>query len=409
MMQQMIRNGRIEGNLVDISIRDGLIQAIAPAYGGDILPGELDLQEGLIWPCFVDLHTHLDKCHIWSRSAGMDGRFHTSIAAVERDKAAHWSVEDLRQRMDFGLRCAYRHGTKAIRTHLDCAPGTLPSLWEVFDQMSEMWTGRIALQAVALAPIETFRDRSFAERLADRVAASAGVLGAFLYPTADLPSLLDLLFDLAERRTLDLDLHVDESDNTEISTLELLAHTAIRRRFAGTIVAGHCCSLSLMDPLRAARIIDLVADAGIAIVSLPSTNLHIQDRTPGRTPRWRGITLIKELVARGISVSVASDNVRDPFYAFGDYDLFDVFRLATLTGQLDYPLEPWPACITTTPAAVMGATAAPLAIGQPADLILFSARNCAELIARPQSERIVLRGGVRLTEALPDPRDLERP
>src|SRR5207248_2671746 len=78
-----------------------------------------------------------------------------------------------------------------------------------------------------------------------------------------------------------------------------------------------------------------VAEAGIAIVSLPMCNLFLQDRTPGRTPRWRGVALLHEIRARGIRVAIASDNCRDPFYGYGDHDMLEVFREAVRIAHLD--------------------------------------------------------------------------
>jgi cytosine deaminase len=163
----------------------------------------------------------------------------------------------------------------------------------------------------------------------------------------------------------------------------------------------------LHDEARIAETLDLVAAAGIAIVSLPLTNLHMQDRRPGRTPRWRGITVLHEFAARGIPVALANDNVRDPFFAYGDYDPLELYRIATLTGQLDYPIGDWPRAVTITPSAIMGLGDRPFAAGQPADFVLFSARSLDELIARPQSDRVVLRDGRRLTEGAPDFRELD--
>jgi cytosine deaminase len=394
---------------IDIVIDHGLIAQLVPSAAATA--GEepvVDLDGGMVWPCFADIHTHLDKGHIWPRAHDTDGTFANNLQAVGRDRERRWSADDVRARMDFGLRCALAHGTQAIRTHIDSNGAQADISWSVFREIRQDWRGRMALQAVSLVPIDDLRDAAAAERLAEQVAASGGKFGAFLYPLPDLDPMLDRLFDLAARHGLDLDVHVDESDNVRARGLHALAGAALRHQFAGRIVAGHCCSLALHDPEQIQTTLDLVAAAGIGIVSLPLTNLHMQDRRPGRTPRWRGITLLHEMAARGIPVALANDNVRDPFYAYGDYDMVDLYRVATLAGQLDYPADDWPKAVTTTPAALMGLNDRAIAVGQPADLVLFSARNHGELIARPQSDRVVLRGGRRLTAAPPDFRELDR-
>jgi cytosine deaminase len=151
-----------------------------------------------------------------------------------------------------------------------------------------------------------------------------------------------------------------------------------------------------------------VRDAGISVVSLPMCNMYLQDRHAGRTPRWRGVTLLHEMKARGIPVAVASDNTRDPFYAYGDLDPLEVFREASRILQLDHPVGDWPAAVCRDPAAIIGRPEfGRIAVDLPADLVLFRARNWTELLARPQSDRTVLRSGKPIDRALPDYRELD--
>ena len=151
-----------------------------------------------------------------------------------------------------------------------------------------------------------------------------------------------------------------------------------------------------------------VSEAGISVVSLPMCNAYLQDRRSGRTPRWRGVTLLHEMKARGIPVAVASDNTRDPFYAYGDLDPIEVFREAVRFIHLDHPVADWPAAVSRDAAAILGrpdmGTVAPQG---PADLVLFRARTWTELLSRPQSDRTVLRSGKPIARSLPDYRELD--
>ena len=174
------------------------------------------------------------------------------------------------------------------------------------------------------------------------------------------------------------------------------------------MLCGHCCSLAAQPPDEAAGTLDLVREAGIAVVSLPMCNLYLQDRVPGRTPRWRGVTLLHEMAARGIPVALASDNCRDPFHAYGDHDMLEVFREAVRVAHLDRPLGDWPRAVTRTPAAIMALPeAGVMRVGAPADLVLFRARSDSELLSRPQSDRIVLRAGRQIDTTPPDYRELD--
>jgi cytosine/creatinine deaminase len=393
----------------DIEIADDRIQRIAPP-ARQPAPDALDLDGGMAWPCFVDMHTHLDKGHIWPRKANPDGTFRGALEAAECDRTANWSADDIAARMDFSLRCAHAHGTKLVRTHLDSHAPQHRVSWPVFERMRAEWAGRIDLQAVSLFPLEFARDPAYLDEIANLVARHDGVLGCVTYMTDDLDRLLDAVFRSAAERGLDLDFHSDESQDPSQRSLAHVAEASIRHRFEHRVTCGHCCSLATQDADEAARTIDRVAEAGIAVVSLPLCNLYLQDRQTGRTPRARGITLLHELAAAGVAVAVASDNTRDPFYAYGDLDMVEVFRAAVRIGHLDHPFADWPAIVSRTPGAVLRRPdCGVLREDGAADLVLFRARNWSELLARPQADRTVIRAGRPIEQSLPDHRELDDP
>ncbi|WP_064692856.1 cytosine deaminase [Rhizobium aegyptiacum] len=392
----------------DIVIADGIIAGILPPGDAPVELAKSDLKEGMVWPCFADMHTHLDKGHIWPRNANPDGTFPGALEAVRADREANWSAGDVKKRMEFSLRSAYAHGTSLIRTHLDSLAPQHRISFEVFAEMRETWKDRIALQAVALFPMENMADAAYFADLVTVVREKGGLIGGVTRMSADLDSQLDMLFRTAADHGLDVDLHVDETDNPTAETLKAIARAVLRNRFGGKVTAGHCCSLARQDEETAKRTVDLVAEARLAIVSLPMCNLYLQDRYPGRTPRWRGVTLFHELTAAGVVTAVASDNTRDPFYAYGDLDPVEVFREAVRTLHLDHPLDTAARVVTTSPASILGRPdMGRIAVGSAADLVLFSARRWSEFLSRPQSDRVVLRRGKVIDRSLPDYRELD--
>lgn len=394
--------------VADIGIAEGCIAVIAPA--GALTEGpRLDLDRGMAWPAFVDMHTHIDKGHIWPRRPNPDGTFMGALDAVTADRAAHWSAEDVRRRMEFSLRAAYAHGTALLRTHLDSAAPQHRISWPVFAAMRERWAGRIELQAVSIVGIEAFRDPAYLDDLITTVAEHGGVFGAVTYMVPDLEHLVETVMLRAANRGLDLDFHVDETGDPTAHSLRVIADTALRTDFPGRIVAGHCCSLAVQPAAEAETTMERVAEAGIAVVSLPMCNMYLQDRGAGRTPRWRGVTLIHELMAHDVPVAVASDNTRDPFYAYGDLDMLEVFREAVRIIHLDHPVSSWASLVARAPAAIVGRDADHGVIGEgrDADLVLFRARTWTELLARPQADRTVIRNGGAIERTLPDYRELD--
>lgn len=401
---------------VDIVVEDGLVAGIGPAGGlrldGDALP-RLDCAGRIVLPRLVDVHTHIDKGHVWPRRPNPDGSFAAALAAVEADREANWSADDVARRMDFSLRCALAHGTGALRTHIDSLGKQTAISWPVFAEMRETWRDVLALQATALFPIDlVLGDEAQFRAIVATVARYEGALGGVTYlgsaPDEALDRALDRLVQAAAAEGLDLDLHVDESLEEEARTLERVADAVIRNRYRGRILAGHCCSLATLDDTGLTRVIDKLVQARIAVVSLPLCNLYLQDRAAGRTPRWRGVAPLHELEAAGIPVMVASDNSRDPFYAYGDLDAIEVYREATRILHFDHSGPNWLRTIAATAADLMGLDrAGRLEAGGPADFILLSARSHEEFLARPQADRTVVVAGRPISSRPPDYSELD--
>ena len=369
----------------------------------------IDLRGRQVWPMLVDVHTHLDRGHTVVRSPNVSGSFADALRATASDRL-RWTRDDLLMRMNFGLRCAYAHGVSAIRTHLDSVPAQAERSWGAFREVRAEWAGKVALQAVSLVPIDLFRDEG-GDQLAALVAKSGGVLGAVTRassgahgaPLDDLDALLDRVFSLAARHDLDLDFHVDETNDPRAAALPHVARAVLRHGYQGRVVAGHCCSLAVQPEEQADRTLDLLAEAKVAVVTLPTVNLYLQDRASGRTPRWRGVTLVHEMRRRGIAVAVAGDNCRDCFYAYGDHDMVDTFRQAVRILHLDHPLTDAPALVGPAPARIANLKEhGHLAIGCPARLIVFNARSLNEIVSRPQTDRMVIDNGRRSRARAPD-------
>ena len=252
--------------------------------------------------------------------------------------------------------------------------------------------------------------RTWIETLAAAAAAQpcSGVLSIFVPPNGDLDGALDDVFGIAERYGLELDFHVDENLDPASQALDAVARAVSRHGFERPVLAGHCCALSVQPDPVVDGTLDRVAEAGIGVVALPLCNAYLMDRRTGRTPRHRGVAPVHEMKQRGIPVALASDNVRDGYHAYGDYNLPQLFRDAVRTMHLDHPFADWAGALTATPADFMGLDGhGRLSTGDGADLMVFDARTWPEFIARPQSPRAVLRNGRPSLAALPDFAELD--
>ncbi|ACK68703.1 Amidohydrolase 3 [Gloeothece citriformis PCC 7424] len=393
--------------LVDLEIVAGKINQIKLASEQLVNSPAIDLQKKIVFPLFIDLHTHLDKGHIWERSPNEEGTFDHALKTNLKDAQDYWQEEDIYRRMEFGIKCSYAHGTKAIRTHIDSFGKQAEMSLGVFKTLQQKWSPKITLQAVSLVSLDYYQSPE-GVALADKIADIGGILGGVAYMNPQIDAQIDRVFKLAQERGLNLDFHVDENGDPNSICLHKIAQTTLKHEFTGSIICGHCCSLAVQPEEQVIETINLVKQANIGIVSLPMCNLYLQDRHPSQTPYWRGVTKVHQLKQQGVAIGFASDNCRDPFYGFGDHDVLEVFTQSVRIAHLDTPYEDWCCTVTKTPADLMGIPSlGRIGVGLEADLIIFQARYFSELLSRPQSDRIVLHQGKQIDTTLPKYEELD--
>jgi cytosine deaminase len=361
----------------DVALMDGRIASVAPAPGP---------AEGLlVLPAFHEPHTHADRAFapILRRPRSLLEAIEAADALRERSTAEEVQGRALRL-----FERAIAHGVTRMRTHVDHSPmdGGLRDRRAVRTAASRV-AGRLEVEMVAFAsreldPAHPSSRKAIAAALED----GADLLGAFVALSFDPPASLDALLDLAVDTGAPVDVHLDEHGDPAASLLEHLAEATIARGLEGQVAAGHCCALAALDDQDARRVVEKVAAAGITVIALPALNLYLQGRRePGRrgsTPRLRGITLVHELLAAGVPVRFGADNVRDPFYPYGDADPLETAWLASVAGHLDdrRPLL----------TGVCGGRAS-VSAGEPAELVILPADSLEDALARRPGPREVVR------------------
>lgn len=404
--------------LCDIAIAGGRITRVtraAAAVGGEAAPdgvAVVDAAGELVFPGFVDAHTHLDKAHTWHRTEDARGLFAEALRVLGADKE-NWTAEDLHRRAGFSLRCAYAHGTRIIRTHIDTWSSAAETSHAVMAELRAQWAGKVEVQTVPLTGGANYASAD-GEKLADlALKYGASALGGFLIMGPELPAQIERLLAIARQRGVGIDLHVDENGNPQAECLRLVTEAVLRTEFPYPVVCGHCCSLAVQPTPRQQSTIALLKEARVGVISLPMCNLYLQDRRPvgatfPRSPQWRGLTLVKDLIEASVPVACASDNVRDAFYAFGDFNLAEVYAQSVRLAHLDETLADSVCVVTRTAADLVGRSEFGRVMeGAPAHLVMFAAHRFSELLSRPATLRRRIDGEHIHTPVLPDYAELQ--
>jgi len=386
--------------LADLCLRDGRIDAITP-HTGTHADG-WNLHGAPVLPGLVEAHTHIDKAFTLSRLGARKPGLLAAIETMTADRES-WTAGDVHARASRCLQWAFKAGVAKLRTHCDWwEPEGTPLAWTVLRALGEEWADRIVLERVSLIPLHLFSERAGAHALAKTVAGSgAGAhLGAFVHSTNWSAQSLRHVFEVAEEFGLDVDLHCDEELNPQAEGLATTATLLREIGFSGRVVCGHTCALAAQPEAQALATLDAVAEAPITMVSLPTTNLLLQDARTGRTPRQRGLTLVKEARARGIPLLISTDNVQDAFCRAGSFDPVEALAVGALAAQFEQPFDEWSEAICRGDWLTRAPNAPPLRAGAVADLVIFDAADAYGWPTRAQS-RVVLRAGRVVAGSVP--------
>ncbi len=391
----MVRSGAAQPELLDVLVGDdGRIERVAPEI--DPAPGvsEFQLAGRLVAPGLIDAHQHLDKTRTRLAIPNPEGTLYGAIQAFRR-YAADMSGADIAARAERTMQACLERGTVAIRSHANVDPEARCRGVEALVALRERWRDRLRLQVVAFVTSGATKAGVPArEWLEEALALGADVVGGTPAYADDPMRFLDMLFAAAERHGRPIDLHLDEHLDATRHQFDAVIERTRAHGMAGRVVASHCSALSALEPREAGRLIEAMAAAGIGVVTLPAANLFLQGRDAGKLAP-RGLTRVPELLAAGVTVAGASDNIQDPFVPSGSGDLLEIARWTLLAGHLGLnDLEKAFGMVTSAPAQLLGfGDDYGVRVGARADLLITDAHDAADLIAGGPLARTVIVGG----------------
>ena len=397
-MDLAVRNARVRGqrDLVDIGVKDARIAAVGPRLPG-AARAEIDAAGGLVSPGFVNLHLHADKSLLGEvMRPNVSGTLPEAIEITNEFKRAY-DPEEVARRAGRVLEAGVGNGTTFFRLFADV--GTIGGLRAAQGLLlaRERVRDLCRIQVVAFPQEGILRDPGAADLLDEAIKEGCDVVGGlpwYEYTDADARAHIDICFALAQRHDLDIHMLVDDTDDPNSRSLEYLAWKTMREAFHGRVTASHCGAMAAYNDVYAAKVIDMVATAGITI----SVNAHINlvcSARIDREPKRRGIARVKELLARGVNVISSQDDVNDPYYPFGKPDQLEVALLMAHTAQLTLPLELEPVydMVTTNAARAARLDDYGIAPGRRADLVVIDAPSVHEALRTQPPRRHVIHEG----------------
>ena len=394
----IIRNARLrnQSQLVDILVDGPRIAAVGPALAAEAAK-VIDAAGSLVLPGFFNLHFHADKCLLGEIMRPNQSGTLPEAIEITNDFKRNYDPAEVAARAVRAVEVGVMNGTTFFRLFADV--GTIGGLRAARGLLlaREKMKDYCRIQVVAFPQEGIVRDQGAAELMEEAVREGCDIVGGlpwYEYSDEEARRHIDICFDIAKRHDLDIHMLVDDTDDANSRSLEYLALKTMRDGYQGRVAASHCGAMADYNDVYAAKIVDMVATAGVTI----SVNAHINlvcSARIDREPKRRGIARVKELLARGANVVTSQDDVNDPYYPFGKPDPLECASMMAHVAQLTLPheLEQVADMITVNSAKAARLPDYGIAAGCIADLVVVDAPSVHEAIRLQPVRRHVFKDG----------------
>jgi len=396
-MDLIIRNANLpDGRFgIDIGIKDGKIVALEAALTAKGQE-EINVSGYLVSPPFVDAHFHMDA----TMSLGQP-RLNQSGTLLEgitlwSELKPHLTVDAIKERALKFCDLAVARGLLAIRSHVDvCDPRLLAvdALLEVKKEVAPY----LDLQLVAFPQDGFFSSPQAAELLETALDRGVDVVGGIPHFERTMDEgrkSVEVLCRIAAERGLRIDMHCDESDDPLSRHIETLTAETVRHGLQGRVTGSHLTSMHSMNNYYVSKLLPLMAEAEMNVVSNPLINITLQGRHD-TYPKRRGMTRVPEMMGIGLKVAFGHDCVMDPWYSLGSADMLEVASMGLHVAQLT-GVDEMKACfgaVTEVPADILGLEGYGIEKGCNADLIILQAADPVEALRLKANRLFVIRRG----------------
>jgi cytosine deaminase len=402
----ILRNARLATRgaaamIVDIALADGRIAAIESRMSGDgksVNAGGHFVSAGL-----VESHFHLDKTRILDRVALSKDRRATDYMMRTSAVKRAFTVEDVYARARDTLEQCLLNGVTHMRTHVEVDPNVGLRGYDAIERLAKDYAWAIDLQLCVFLQEGWTNVPGGEANVVEALKRGAQVVGGAPRYDADGPGQIQRIFALAKEFDVDVDIHLDGGYTTHDMAIYLVCDLADRIGWGGRVAIGHGNKYSCLPLAELEALGRRLADSGVAVTVLPATDLF----TSGRHMDYsvmRGVADANALIAQGANCSIATNNVLNPFTPYGDCSLVRIANLYANVVQrcTEEDLSECFAMLSHRPARILRKDDYGIAVGNPADLIVWHAKTSAEVIATVAQPLMGFkRGGRVFTREMP--------
>lgn len=394
----VLRHGRIAfggPDAVDIGIKDGRIAAIGrdASMSATDASRDIALDGRLLVPGFIETHIHLDKSCISDRCTCASGALSDVIASVSQAKR-DFTEDDIYARGARTLEKAILQGTTRMRTHVEIDPRIGLKGFNAILKLKRDFAWAVDLELCAFPQEGLLNDPGCDALLIHACEHGAGSIGGVPYVDTDPHGQIARIFELAGRYDIDIDFHLDFDLDPSWMHLDEVCRQADAHGWGGRVAIGHVSKLSALNDAALQIVGSRLAASGVAATVLPSTDLYLMGRGSDHLVP-RGVAPVHRLRDLGVTCSLSTNNVMNPFTPFGDCSLVRMANLYANVAQIGQADE-LAACldmVTMSSARLINQNGYGIAIGNPADIVVLDCTSEAAAVAELAQPLMAMKRG----------------
>ncbi|WP_028241124.1 amidohydrolase family protein [Stutzerimonas azotifigens] len=363
----------------------------------------LDVAGGLLLPGLVETHIHLDKACIMERCRLQEGTLAEAVAQTRQAKTG-FTEADVYARGARVLEKAIVQGTTHMRTHVEIDPGIGLTGFSAVRRLQADYAWAVGLELCVFPQEGMLNNPGTEALLCQALEQGAEVLGGCPYTDSDPAGQIRRLFELAVEYDRDLDFHLDFDLDPAGMTVQEVIRCTERHGWDGRVTIGHVTKLSALPQDELLAVGRALAQAGVRVTCLPSTDLFLTGREHFHN-KPRGLAPLAHLHRCGVTCSLSTNNLGNPFTPYGDASLIRQANLFANVSQLGTG-EDLLRClgwVSSESARLLRLADYGLAPGCRADFIVFDAASPAAVVAELSPPTMGFKGG-RKTFERPLPR-----
>jgi cytosine deaminase len=269
-----------------------------------------------------------------------------------------------------------------MRTHVEVDPNVELRGYKAIERLAKDYAWAIDLELCVFLQEGWTNVEGAEANVVEALQRGAPVVGGAPRYDTDGPAQIRRIFALAKEYDVDVDIHLDGGHTTQDLDIFQVMELTDKMGWGGRVAIGHGSKYACLPPDELAALGRRLAGSGVAVTVLPATDMFNVGRHMEHSV-IRGVADANALVAEGANCSIATNNIMNPFTPFGDCSLIRIANMYANVVQRGTVRELTDCfdMLTARPAKIMRRKDYGIAVGNPADLVVWNAKTPAEVVA----------------------------